>query len=203
MDITYINSKNIKISISREELYENGLDAESLDYTKTRTKRFIWELLDIAYIKTGFNAGNGRLFVRVFPSADGGCELFITKNADFSEKDGKSDTCIAQTENENEDLACVTDDADKLYMLCGRLKTAGFCGDSSLYSGTGDSFILVFNSQRKLPSYINKKFCGEKKDYFFAADYGKMFTVTPEMKAYICEHCHLVCAECAVEKIMG
>lgn len=216
MDIIYINSKNIKISLSREELYENGLNAETLDYAKTGTKRFLWELLDEAYIKTGFDAGNARLFVRVFPSTDGGCELFVTKKS--YEKHGYE----IKTQYEM-GFFCIVPDAELLFQLCERLKTARFHGASALYyrkdEENAESFILFCRPEPpRLPSYIcrsaaskaeptdtaifkNMKGGRDFKDYAFCAEYGKIFPATPELYAYLDEHCTILCAKDAVSAI--
>lgn len=203
MDITYINSKNIKISVSHRELCEHGLDAESLDYSKTRTKRFIWELLDTAYIQTGFDADGARIIVRVFPSSDGGCELFVTKSTSRD----RAENFVTGRKIENEavkkdgDFICIVSDAEKLFVLCSRLKTAGFRGNSTLFGGKDDSFALVCRGETRMPSYISK--CAEvrEKDYSFAAEYGDCFPADDIGIAYLSEHFDMICESGAVERL--
>lgn len=210
MDITYINSKNIKISVSQRELCEHGLDAESLDYSKTRTKRFIWELLDTAYIQTGFDADGSRIIVRIFPSGDGGCELFVTKtvlgkSGDNGGGECDGDDCGAES---SESIAkkscgfiCTVPDAEKLFMLCSRLRTAGFRGESSLFCGKDGSFALLCRNENRLPSYISKSAAIRAKDYSFAAEYGEFFPAAEIRIAYLAEHFDIICENGAVEKL--
>jgi hypothetical protein len=190
MDITYINSKSIKISLTKKELGEKRICASDMDYDDVNTRRLIHEILDIAYSESGFDVGHEGAYVRVFPSNDGGCELFISKKNDVLHK----------CENmENGGMICVLPDAENLFLLCGRLKKDGFYGHSSLYA-QNDSFLLCYRYERKLPSYLSCKSKGCLPDKFlFASEYGDVFPATPEKLAYLGEHCKLLCENGAID----
>ena len=189
MEFIYINSKSLKISISAKELKARFCDVSELDYSDIKTKRFFWELMDEAYEKTGFETANSKLYVKIFPSPDGGCEMFITKVE--HQKNVKK---------EKKGFIVATSDADKLFMLCDRIKTRGFLGESQLYCDD-TQFYLVCDSKVKRPSYINQKYLPEEKDYLFASEYGDVFRLTEEREAYLNEHMKMVCSNCAVEKM--
>lgn len=192
MDITYINNRSVKISLTCEDLSERGLSADTLNYSGVHAKHFLWELLDRAHDETGFDAENARLLVRVFPSPDGGCELFVTK---------RQDSLPVQTEPDGDRLIVVPENDDILHCLCKRMKTEGFRGSSSLFCDEKDRLILVFGKRRRLPSYISMGAASREKTFDFAGEYGTVFAASPERLAYLEEHCRLLCAENAVEEM--
>lgn len=192
MDITYINSRNIKICISKEELMNSGIDAQSMDYADRKTKKLIWDILDRAYEEIGFDIGKDGVLVRVFPATDGSCELFISKK-----QKNENNT----TPSECSGYICILDDSESLFLLCKRLKEAGFVGYSSLYS-ENDSFLLRYSYKRKLPSYVGKNVIKEpEKKFIFAGEYGHVIPDNPITNAYLCEHCCMLCNENAIEKL--
>lgn len=193
MDFTYINDNNIKVSITKNELEVCGVDADSIDYKTPCSRRFVRKILDEAYEKTGFDADGGAIYVRVFLSADGGCELFITK---------KEPTVKVEEGDFNYGFAVKAFDTDSLIDLCKRLKASGYRGGSELFFEK-ESFILRCDAKPKLPSYISVAELKKKEccDFSFACEYGKYITLTEEISAYLFEHCECVCSERAVEKL--
>ena len=187
MDFTYINSCNLKISLTRDDLLKNELEAEKLDYSNVKTKKFIWELLDIANSKTGFDVGAERITVKVFPSPDGGCELFVTKKE------------LSDMPKNSKGLICILDDTDKLYALCSRLRSAGYRGKSSLHT-LDMQFVLVCTDCPRLPSYFKTKTETPSPDLYFASEYGNTIALDELSEAYIAEHCVKICDD-AVQKI--
>ena len=57
-----------------------------LDYENTETRRAFWSILDEAKHRTGFDAASEKVFVQVYPSKSGGCEMYVTKLGMFSKK---------------------------------------------------------------------------------------------------------------------
>lgn len=192
MEITAINEHSIKFSLSGEELRERGLSAEALDSADTGAKRLIWELMDRARIENGFDCRDARLLVRVFPSRDGGCELFVTLHEPAAVREKpKTSGCIAVTAERDEIL----------FALCRRMKNAGFRGKSKLYADGENRLILLLESARRLPSYIQGKGGAERLRYSFLYEYGCVWEISDEHKAYLNEHTKLLCAKGAVERL--
>ncbi|MBR5527608.1 MAG: adaptor protein MecA [Clostridia bacterium] len=190
MDITYINSNNIKVTLSKVDLSDKGLEAQSIDYSNTKTKRFIWEILDIAYVQTGFDTCNCKLYVRIFPGNDGGCELFITKKE-----------CKAENrKNTSAGTVCILYNCELLYTVCKRLLMCGFSGKTSLYN-LGDNFILLCNNEPRLPSYMKQKKPVTHPDLSFLSEYGDVLPLSDEILAYISEYCNCICSDDAAQKL--
>ena len=79
MEFILIDEDKIKISLTDEDLLEFELSAEDLDYANTETKRMFWDVLSRAKSRTGFDTDGQRVLVQLYPSKDGGCEIFVTK----------------------------------------------------------------------------------------------------------------------------
>ena len=79
MELILISSSKLKIMLSDADMEKYDLTAETVDYDNTATRRAFWSILDDAKNETGFDAASDRLFIQMYPSKDGGCEMFVTK----------------------------------------------------------------------------------------------------------------------------
>ena len=79
MEIIMISNSKLKIMLCEEDLRQFELKADQLDYSNTDTKRMFWDVLSKAKHKTGFDTDGQRVLVQLYPSKEGGCEMFVTK----------------------------------------------------------------------------------------------------------------------------
>lgn len=79
MELILINDTKLKIMLTREDMTRYDLDCENVDYDNTETRRAFWSILDEAKHRTGFDAARDRVFIQLYPSREGGCEMFVTK----------------------------------------------------------------------------------------------------------------------------
>lgn len=195
MDFLLINNRNIKISLSKNELDENDLSANGLCWNDEKTRCLMRKILSVACEKCGFEWQSEKLSVSVFPSVDGGCELFVTKQKRTHEKTEKE--CPIGT-------VCFCDGAENLFCACERLKEKGFSGKTSLYLSEKGEFVLICENTRKLPSYMkNLKNEKEKSDLSFMKDHGRTYDATSSDLAYIGEHMTLLAKNDALSKMLG
>ncbi len=202
MEILKISKTAIKFSLTREELSLRGLSAEALDRTSTGAKRLIWELMDRARVEQGFDCGDARLLVRVFPSRDGGCELFVTSEKEEERKENEEE------EERNDErarslpraLLLLPESDEALFSLCRRMKASGFRGKSELFADEQNRLLLLFDSVGRLPSYIQgQKGKRTARAFSFVGEYGTVFAASEERRAYLAEHARSVCGKNAVE----
>lgn len=204
MEILKISKTAIKFSLTREELSLRGLSAEALDKTTTGAKRLIWELMDRARVEQGFDCGDARLLVRVFPSRDGGCELFVTSEKEEERKENEEE------EERNDERArslpravlLLPESDEALFSLCRRMKASGFRGKSELFADEQNRLLLLFEPFGRLPSYIREQ--REKRTaraFSFVGEYGTVFAASEERRAYLAEHARSVCGKNAVETL--
>ncbi len=88
MELIRISDSKLKITLSVADMEKYALCSDSMDYDNTETRRAFWEILDEAKQKTGFDAAKERVFVQVYPSRGGGCEMYVTKVGTLFEKEG-------------------------------------------------------------------------------------------------------------------
>ncbi len=79
MELILINSSKLKIMLTKDDMTQYDLDCGTLNYDNTETRRAFWNILDEAKHRTGFDAAADRVFIQLYPSKEGGCEMYVTK----------------------------------------------------------------------------------------------------------------------------
>ncbi len=79
MELIHINSSKLKIMLSKADMLEYELDCDTFNYDNTETRRAFWNILKEVKTRTGFDAAADRVFIQLYPSKDGGCEIYVTK----------------------------------------------------------------------------------------------------------------------------
>ena len=57
MELRVIEDDMLRVMLTRLDMIKYDIDCKSLDYHNTKTRKAVWEILDEAYKKTGFDAG--------------------------------------------------------------------------------------------------------------------------------------------------
>lgn len=97
MELIPINESKLKIMLDEIDMREYRLGAES-DCADTETRRAIRSILDLARQKIGFNTEGAEIFVQLYASKKGGCELFVTKGETY-------DNCERETDYQTEKIS--------------------------------------------------------------------------------------------------
>ena len=79
MDCLLLGDGKLKLTLSPDDMDTYGIDAGTLDWSDTGTRRAMWSLFDEVKRRCGFDAASSRIRVEVFPSRAGGCEIFVTR----------------------------------------------------------------------------------------------------------------------------
>ena len=79
MEIIMISECKLKVMLGEDDLKQFEIKADQLDYSNTETKRMFWDILNRAKHQTGFDTDGQRVLVQLYPSKQGGCEMFVTK----------------------------------------------------------------------------------------------------------------------------
>lgn len=143
MEWLLISDKKLKISLSASDMEDYALRCEDLDYGTTETRRAFWSILDRAKHETGFDAASERVFVQVYPSVCGGCELFVTKvGADGRTGIDKLRERLAAGSGRRSLQVWRFRDLEGLLAGCASLtEVSGICG-SSAYAEEGKGYLL-------------------------------------------------------------
>lgn len=205
MDLILISSTKLKIMLTPDDMAAYSLTCDNIDYDNTETRRAFWDILDAAKHKTGFDAASDRVFIQVYPSKSGGCEMYVTKLM-------KRDEAIRRDDMKLYDKKCMADSppvslkvernapehsdynvysfGEMYHMLdaCRQLTLSGYKGSSSIWAD--DS----------IPRYYLAVEKAEKTQYSFLVEYGTKHP-SPAAYTYIVEHCRCICGDGAVEKM--
>ena len=65
--------------LTREDVENFELNTENADYNDKETRSKIWEILDYVKSHHNFDHNGDKLFIQLYPSKDGGAEIFVTK----------------------------------------------------------------------------------------------------------------------------
>ena len=82
MELLRVTRSKLKISLDKEDMARFSLYGEKMDYEDEQTRRAFRKILSEVREQTGFDTEKERVMIRVFPSKDGGCEMFVTKIGD-------------------------------------------------------------------------------------------------------------------------
>jgi negative regulator of genetic competence, sporulation and motility len=193
MELLLITTSRLKIVMTSADMQKYDITCENLDYDERGTKNAIRNILDEAKHKVGFDAKGNRVFVQVFPSKDGGCEMYVTKTG----MEHKNSLPVPRRGNgkEQSGVFCFAS-MDLLLAACKQL-----CKDNSIY----ESAAYV----QQAPEQYYLWLLGAERDVLgrscfslsVANEYGKPMQ-HPLAKAYLKEHCACICTEDAVH-ILG
>lgn len=181
MELLLISDSKLKVTLTNEDMKRLDISCDGLDYDNTETRRAFWQILDEAKSKTGFDAARDRVFIQVYPSKCGGCEMYVIKLKGLfgKEKEGKME--VAKTRASVFSFDSMT----SLLPVCRQLKGLGYGRESAAYIGDDGRFYLVVNEET--PTCQRGSF-GE---FSFLEEYGRRHT-EPSRAAYIREHCRAI-----------
>ena len=151
MELIVIDEERMKIMLSREELLSYNIYAPDIDTEDESTKRILYDIIDRAKRTAGFDGEWGSMFVRVFPSGDGGCEMYVTKYAQLYDEDEYM--CDDTTEDKGHGARARARryvyrlaSADLLLRCCRALADRGYAAPSDVYiSEDGETYFLVLH----------------------------------------------------------
>lgn len=79
MEMIVINQSKLKIMLTPPDMRKYDLSSGTLDCTDESTRRTFRRIIEDARAETGFETAGEQLFIQLYTSRDGGCELFVTK----------------------------------------------------------------------------------------------------------------------------
>ncbi len=207
MELIRISSSKLKIMLTGEDMKKYALDAESADYDNTATRRAFWTILDDVKNQSGFNAAGDRIFIQLYPSKDGGCEMFVTKmgllcamNEDEKKGAALSGEKVPMTliekshEGGRERVGSyVFGELSSLLAVCRQLCARKWRGKSEAYRGRdGRCYLILSERTRDMSATLDR--------LSFITEFGKSEN-NETVRLYIREHGECICARDAVQTL--
>ena len=184
MEIIRIGENKLKLILTGEDLEKHHLKLDSLDYDNTETRRVLWQILDEAKQKTGFDAASERTLVQAYPGRKSGCEIYITRLSNHT-PGLKGRHSIFRFY-----------DPTTLFSVCRTLSTGTRKYDGALYKDDQDFYYLCL--KESLASSIQKE--DALSPLSFVEEYAQRVKST-SFFAYIKEHGSCLLASRAVETL--
>ena len=179
MEFLLIGESKIKIVLSSAEAKKQGLDTSSTDVSGPLARRVLWRILDMAKTEVGFDPKGDKVLIQLYPLANGGCELFVTKLGILSESSArlvsKSDRMAMLAKSRSlyrfDDLSDIISASRAVKSIIGDLSPK-----SDVYLD-GDKYYLSIEEYGK---------GGEPVEFPCILEFG--MGLTAELSSYIYEH---------------
>ena len=191
MELLLITATRLKIVMSSEDMEKYDLLCDDPTCDDPDTKRAIRCILEQAKVRVGFDVGEERLFVQMFPSKDGGCEMYVTKS-DRGDV-GRLPIPIHKPDKRQTASVFRFTCLENLLGACRHLRFEEEIGESKAYfeKEKSDCYLVLYTVERD--AFGRNPCC-----FSVANEYGSQMKNELCM-AYLNEHCRCICAENAVE----
>ncbi len=184
MELILISNSKLKIMLSPDDMREHRLCCDSVDYCNTETRRAFWSILDEAKQQTGFDAASSRVYIQLYPSRSGGCELYVTK---LLPSHGE---IRPEKPPDGRKITYRFEGIDPLLRVCRRLSLTGFGGLASAYLDEEQRSWLCLSG-------VDEQ---ELERLVFINEFGEECDASSSL-AYIDEHGRCICSETAIERL--
>ncbi len=182
MEYILINESRLKVMLDREDLAERNISAERLDYANPEARQIFGDILQYAKREFGFDTSGHRVLLQLYPSNDGGCELFISRLGD---KDGKrkSSHDLRSATQKSYSFECL----DHLLSVCRILKDMDCFENSSAWIDSEGVWYLTLcpdNDEEEAFMPISR--------FSFISEFGEPQS-SKATGLYLCEYATPVC----------
>ena len=190
MELLLISDSKLKVTLSAEDMNRFSLNCDTIDYDNTETRRAFWQILDEAKHKTGFDAARDRVFIQVYPSKSGGCEMYVIKLKNMTQSGEMS--AKGQAQSSGKVGVFSFDGMDVLLPVCKKLHNMGYVRESAAYAGDDGRYYLVITERcRGQGSPQPSARDNSVTEFGFIEEYGKRYA-DPARLAYITEHSRVI-----------
>ena len=208
MEIILISDNKLKIMLCEKDLKQFDIKAEELDYSNTETKRMFWDILSRAKHETGFDTDGQRVLVQLYPSKEGGCEMFVTKIGALTAAEEEKSKSHKYLNDRNSNYlvnskkpkkksstysAFSFDKTEDMIEVCRRLSEIGYIGESSAYFCENEKKYLFLSD-------IDTSEYAQIDEFSFISEYGEAEN-TKAISNYVFEHGKPICESLAVSKL--
>ena len=184
MELILINDAKLKIILNDADMEYYRLDCSCANYNNTETRRAFWDILDEVKHKTGFDAASDKVFIQLYPSKEGGCEMYVTKlNLPCAPKQSALHV--------SNPTVIVFKALKDMISACRLIKQFAFVCNSNAWIDENQACYLFLEADVSMDiSYLNG----------ILNEFGTNISID-NIIPYIKEHGRIICESCAIEKL--
>lgn len=90
VEFLVVSKTKLKAILDKEDMLKYKLDATATESDSALTRRAFREILAVAVEEVGFDTDKDKVLIQLYPSRDGGGELFVTKLGALAKSDIKA-----------------------------------------------------------------------------------------------------------------
>lgn len=196
MEWIRISPNKLKIMLTAEDTRHYELNCDNTDYAELLSRSAFQEILTDVRKQTDFDAGEDKIYIQMYPSKEGGCELFVTKvGLLLTDEGGTCAPALVPRKKERPRrsvelcLAYRFENLDAVLALCRRLQHRKESAKSELWQDEEKRWWLLFTAH------------AEAKPRF-VAEYGKEVRAE-NARLYLVEHGRAICKKDAIKTMAG
>ncbi len=133
MELILISESKLKIMLTRDDMETYSVTSESMSYEESHTRKMFDKILGEAKEKIGFDFEGDRLFIQVYPSKNGGCEVYVTCNVTDEKTDKKPKDRNTTPKKRREYCVYSFESLNDAVRACNVIRRCGYKNDSSFY----------------------------------------------------------------------
>jgi len=164
MELKLLNENRLKITLTNEDMASMDITFEEMDYDEDiNTKRVVWEILDKAKRQTGFDvAGPDTLYINVRPDKNGGCLIYVTKDAQTQKSNfypytyEKKYKSKLYTGIKKKRFLYVFENSEILFDVCSQLNALGYNGKSDIFADDNKYYLYIEDSRESVLDIISE-----------------------------------------------
>lgn len=206
MEYIQITDSKLKIICEEEELQRYGLSAQSIEYKDEGSRKLIEDILDGAKRSLGFESKKYRILVQLFPCADGGCEIFISRLGLLNDTEGKRKKDSEKADerknsdrpHESREELFFFERLDYLIEVCKRLSRIDDSKKSDAFYLEGEGYFLLVELESDA---LEEYGIATLDEFSFICEFGERLNAKARYP-YLCERAKRLCKSNAV-KILG
>lgn len=216
MELIVINQNKLKIMLSAPDMARYELESNCMDCADAHTRAAFRHIFNDARAEIGFDTQGERLFVQLYASKEGGCEIFVTKLGgpqEGNEWESGEQELLRRIYGEEENMTAnrteqrlsavdtrritiVFDGMEDLLIVCRRLLREGYRGRSAVYIADSEGRTVWY----LLLEIPNVTILRLPLPFAFLTEYGAEAPAR-EWETYLSEHGRLLCSEGGVETL--
>ncbi len=205
MDWIRISDTKLKIMLTSSDMALYDLHTDSISIADHHVRNILRKLLADTKELTGFDSDMTHLYIQMYPCADGGCELFISKSDSIVESAsfGTLPTIPHSTQqkqalypaNKVGKQICIYSFSrlSHLIAVCKHMSRLGFSGQSNAYIDRGKTYYLEIRDLPTSSLYAPDEYC-------ILGEYGNREN-SRIFLTYLCEYCAPICEDDAIHTL--